>query len=202
MEKTDEKINPDEKQETTPSVEETNVKDPVPYSRFKEVIDDKNEMKGDLKSLKESIEDLKQQQKPEPEEEPTDWKEAEKRAVDKAVTKIEKRTQEKADKDYQQERKIERSFEQLKEMGQEITLAIKKAVLTKMIETGDSDVLGTYLKIKEKTAETVKTETQKKEGFVPSSEKATAAGTSGMPYKELRSKSLDEIVEEVGKAKK
>ncbi|KKK48931.1 hypothetical protein LCGC14_3140180, partial [marine sediment metagenome] len=62
MEKTDEKATPEEKQEATPSVEETNLKDTVPYERFKEVIDEKNEFKGDIKSLKESIETLKQSQ--------------------------------------------------------------------------------------------------------------------------------------------
>ncbi|HEC66131.1 MAG TPA: hypothetical protein ENI23_12630 [bacterium] len=201
MEKTDEKATPDVKQETTPSVEEPNVKDTVPYSRFKEVIDDKNELKGDLKSLKESIEDLKQQQKPEPEEEPLDWKEAESRAVDKAVSRIEKKSQEKADADDKQEQAIERSFEQLEEIGQEITPAIKKAVLTKMIETGNSDVFGTYLKIKEQTVKTEKTEIQKKEGFVPPSDKGTVAGKTSIPYKQLRDTPLDDIVEQASKAK-
>ncbi len=202
MEK-DEKATPDVKQETTPSVEKTNIEDTVPYSRFKEVIDDKNELKGDLKSLKESIEDLKQQQKPEPEpeEEPLDWKEAESRAVDKAVSKIEKKAQEKADADYNQEQVIERSFEQLEEIGQEITPAIKKAVLTKMIETGNSDVFGTYLKIKEQTVKTEKTEIQKKEGFVPPSDKGIVAGKTGIPYKQLRDTPLDDIVEQASKAK-
>ena len=204
MEKADEKTIPEEKQEATPSVEETNLKDTVPYERFKEVIDEKNEFKGDIKSLKESIETLKQsqQQKPEPEEEPLDWREAQSRTIKKAVSIVEKKAQEKADEDYQQEQKIETSFKQLKGIGQEITPEIKKAVLTKMIETGESDVFGTYLKIKEQTVKTEKTEIQKKEGFVPSSEKATVAGKTSIPYKQLRNTSLDDIVEGASKAKK
>ena len=126
----------------------------------------------------------------------------ESRTIKKAVSIVEKKAQEKADEDYQQEQKIETSFKQLKGIGQEITPEIKKAVLTKMIETGESDVFGTYLKIKEQTVKTEKTEIQKKEGFVPSSEKATVAGKTSIPYKQLRNTSLDDIVEGASKAKK
>ncbi len=202
-----------EEEQSTSSSEETKIpsegseaektpegKDTVPYSRFKEVIDDKNELKSDLKILREDIETLQQQQESK-EEEPLDWKEAEKRTIDKAVSKIEKKAQEKADADYDQEQVIERSFEQLKEIGQEITPTIKRAVLTKMIETGNSDVLGTYLKIKEQTVKTEKTEIQKKEGFVPSSDKGIVAGKTSIPYKQLRGTSLDDIVEQASKAK-
>ena len=214
MKNIDEKTNPDERQEATPSVEKQiatedseivktpEVKDTVPYTRFKQVIDDKNEMKTKFEILEKEIETLKQQQPPVVEEEPLDWKEAESRAVNKAVSKIEQKVQERADEDRQQELKIERSFEQLTVIGQEITPAIRKAVLTEMIKTGDDDVFGTYLKIKKQLITTEKTEQQIKEGFVPSSEKGPDAGKTSITYKELRAKSLDDIVEEASEKAK
>ena len=174
-------------------------KDTVPYDRFKEVIDDKNEMKTKFEILEKEIETLKQQKVTE--EEPLDWKEAETRTVNKAVSKIEQKAQVKADQERQEELRIENSFEQLKEIGQEITPDIKRAVLIDMIKTGDGDVLGTYLKLKKQLIVTQKTEQQKEEGFVPSSDKGATAGESGMTYKQLRGTSLDDIVEKASKAK-
>ena len=194
-----------EEEQTTPEGSEAGktpeVKDTIPYPRFKEVIEEKNSLKTDIEILRREIADLKQQQ-PLEEEEPLDWKEAEQRTISKVLTEIERKNQERAEEDYRQEQEIENSFEQLKSIGQEITPTIKRAVLTEMIKTGDDDVFGTYLKIKEKLIKTEKTEQQKKEGFIPSSEKGATAGKPGLSYKELKSKSLDEIIEQASKAKK
>ena len=206
MENIDE-TTPEVKQETTPSVGKQTTpegseaeKTPegesqVPYERFKEVIDDKNKLKGDLETLREDIKTLKQQQPEKEEEDPADWKEAENRAVKKAVTQIREENQKTSEQEQAQEKAIEKNFDQLKSMGQEITPDIKKAVLTKMIETGSEDVFGAYLKIKEQTVKAEKTEEIKKGGFVPSSQKGSGAGNPGLPYKQLRGMSLDEIVE-------
>ena len=167
----------------------------VPYSRFKEVIEDKNALKESVETLKEDIKALKQQQPPVEEEEPLDWKEAEKRTVDKAVAKIQGDLKTRAEQDQAQERVIENSFTQLKAMGQEITPDVKKAVLTQMIKSGSEDVFDTYLKIKEQSVKTEKTEEIKKEGFVPPSQKGSGAGAGGLSYEQRRGMSLDDIVE-------
>jgi len=204
----DEKMNLDEKQETTSSVDETKPDEyvredektpsgesPVPRWRVKELTDSN-------KALREDIEVFKQQQKKIDEEnqaEPLDWKEAENRAVSKAVSKMEKKAQKIADARNKQDQMIERSFKQLKAIGQEITPAIEKVVMTELIKSGSNDVFGTYLKIKKQATKTEKTEQQKKEGFVPSSQKGSAAGQSGLSYKELRATSLDALVERASK---
>ena len=46
-----------------------------------------------------------------------------------------------------QERLIENGFKQLEALGKPITDKERKAVLTKMVETGNDNVIETYLKI-------------------------------------------------------
>ena len=202
----DEQKTPEETPETEPStVEETPPEgseadktpeeEAVPYSRFKEIIEEKNSLKDDLTTLKEDIATLKQGQKPEVEEEPLDWKEAEKRTVDKAVAKIKGELETKAEQDQAQDRAIENSFTQLKTMGQEITPTVKKAVLTEMIKSGNEDVFATYLKIKEQSVKDTKVEEIKEKGFIPPSQKGSGAGTGGLSYDQLKAMSMDEIVE-------
>ncbi len=196
-----------EEEQPTPSSEEEQIpsqegKETIPYERFKEVIDDKNEMKDNLQTLQQEIETLKQQRPEVEEEEPLDWKEAEKRAVNKAVTKMEESAKKVAEESRKQDQRIEKSFEQLEEIGQKITPDIRRTVLTKMIKTGSKDVLGTYLTIKEQIVKTEKVEQLKKEGFVPSSQKGSVAGKPGLSYKQLRDTPLDEIVERASKAEK
>ena len=197
---TDEKIIPEENQDTTPSVAEEK-QESVPYSRFKEVIDQKNKMGDDVKFLREEFETFKQRQPEKEEEEPLDWRQAEERAVNKALLAMEKKNKESADKEHQNDLAIEKGFDQLIAMGKEVTPAIKKAVLTKMIQSGDTDVIDTFLSIEKKAEETDKVEQIKKEGAIPSSQKGSEAGKSNLPYKELRNKSLDEIVEGISEAK-
>ena len=203
----DEQKTPEETPETEPStveetppegseaVETTPEEEAVPYSRFKEVIADKNALKDDIATLREDIATLKQSQTPAEEDEPIDWKEAEKRTVDKAVAQMKGELNTKAEQDNAQDRAVENSFTQLKAMGQEITPTVKKAVLTEMIKSGNEDVFATYLKLKEQFVKTEKTEEQKKEGFVPSSQKGGGTGTGGLSYQQLRAMSLDDIVE-------
>ncbi len=171
----------------------------VPYDRFKEVIDSRDEDREALKTLKEDMETLKQQQPKKEEEEPLDWREAENRAVDKAVSKIEEKNRNIADEKHQHDSAIEKGFEQIKGLGHEVTNDIKKAVLTKMIKDGSTDVFDTYLKVKESLVKTEKTDQTKKDGFIPSSQKGTDAGKPGIPYKKLRDMSLEEIAEGAGK---
>jgi len=200
---TDEKIVPEDTQEATSSEAETNPsgasEESVPYSRFKEVIDQKNKMVDSINTLKQDMETLKQQQPEKEVEEPLDWREAQDRAVNEAVSKIEEKSKKIADEKYQQDLAIEKGFEQIKGLGHDVTNATKKAVLTKMIEDGSTNVFDSYLKIKESLVKTEKAEQTKKDGFVPSSQKGSDAGKPSLPYKELRNKSLEEIAEGTGK---
>ncbi len=193
---------PDEKtpptEETTPSVEETgstepDEKDPVPYGRFKEVIDEKNQSKSDIETLKTEVQALKDLKTPE--EEPADWKEAESRAVNKAVGKVKEEMKITADAETAREDAIEKGFDQIKGLGQEITPEIRKATLENMVKTGE-DVYDSFLKVKQQASKTEQTETQKKEGFVPPSTKGTEGPGSEIDYKEIKSKSLDQLMEE------
>lgn len=200
----DEKTNPESEQEVAPSAtdqtpaevsedEKPPVEAPVPYSRFKEVIEEKNSFKTELEQMKQEIEELKTAKEPEPE--PTTYQEVEERAVKKALTQFEKRQMEAEAKDREQEQAIETKFEQLKAIGQNITPEIRKEVLTEMVKTGNTDVVATFLEIKKNLDKTSKAETQKKEGFVPPSGKGSAA-SKGFSYKELRRQSLEDILAE------
>jgi len=204
----DENINPDDQQDSSSSEGETNPdetvsedettpsEETVPYERFKEVIEEKNQLKEDLETLKKDVETIKSSQ-PEPEEkEPTTYEEVEERAVKKAVKQIEKNLSEEKQADIKEEERIEKSFGQLNSMGQKITQAVKKAVLTKMIETGNTDVISTYLEMKELADGKANAEQQKKEGFVPPSHKGTGTPKSGFNYNEIKGKSLEEIISE------
>ena len=194
--------NPEETQGTTPLVENQTpteeselVKTPdessVPYSRFQEVVGDKNEFKTENERLKEELETLKAK---EPEEEPADWQEAEKRTVGKATAQMRSELKAEAEKNRAEEREIEKCFSQLKQMGQDVSDDTKKAVLEKMIETG-GDVYGTYLEIKGTLDGQAKTEQIKAEGQIPSSQKGSEANTGRMSYERLRKTSLDDMME-------
>jgi len=202
----DDTNNPEETQEVTPSVtEQTNadvgedvkapVADSVPYNRFKEVIDEKNSFKTELDMMKQEIESLKAVQEPEPE--PTTYQEVEERAVKKAITQFERRQAETQAQDRAREEAIDNKFEQLKDIGQEITPDIRKAVLTKILETGNDDVVAHLLEVKKSLDKTSKAETLKKEGYIPPSHKGSPAAKS-FSYKEIRSKSIDDILAEAG----
>jgi len=188
-EETTEEVSEDEK---TPSGEEA-----IPYSRFKEVVDSKNELKSDLNSIKEELENLKTAKEAE-EEEPLDWKEAEKRTINKAVRQIKEDLQKKAEEDVAREKVIEQSFSQLSKMGAKITADVKKSVLTEMIRTGDKNVIDTYLNIKDKVDDRIRVNQQKKEGYVPISKKGSDADIPTFDYKNIRGKSVDDIIEESG----
>ena len=192
----DEKTPPVE--ETTPSVEETGEetpkeKGPVPYERFQEVIDDKNQFKSDLETLTKEVQGLKDLKTPE--EEPADWKEAETRTVDKAVTKIKGEMKVEADAEVAREEAIEKGFDQIKGLGQEITPEIRKATLEHMVKSGE-DVYDSFLKVKQRSIKSEQLKTPKGEGFVPPQSKGTEGPGSDLSYKEIRSKSLDDLMEE------
>lgn len=204
----DETTAPEEEQETSQSEEEQiadngseaeetlSDESQVPYSRFKEVIDSRNEFKTDIDTLKGEIEALKQQQPKEEEEEPLDWKEARQKTIDKAVATMEAKQQEIEKVKTIQGRLMEKRFQQLKSMGQDITPAMEKSVLKRLIETSSDDVIGTFLELQATQAKTTKGEQVKKEGFVPPSHKGTVADKDAFTYKEIRGKSLDELMSE------
>lgn len=197
--------NPEETQETSPlEVEQTptevseDEKTPeeglIPYSRFKEVIEEKNTFKTELELMKNEIESLKAQ---EPEEEPATWQEAEKRTIEKAAAKIREDFQSEAEKERQQEMEIERGFENLKKIGQDVNQDIRKAVLSNMIKTGKTDVIENYLDIKSELDKNAKTTQVKKEGFIPPSQKGSEA-TPTFNYNSIRGKSPVDIAREAG----
>ncbi len=211
----DENLNPDEKQDTTSSVEKTNPnggvrKDEktsleeegsVPRWRVKELTDEKNQLTDEKNQLKDTLETLKteiellKQRQPELEEEPpSDWKEAEKRTIDKAVSQIRKELTTREEQDRLEEATIELKFQQLSNLGEKITPETKKSVLREMIESGNDDVLAIYLAQKAKSSKTENAELLKKEGFVPSSQKGSAAEGKSLSYKELRSRTLDDLI--------
>jgi len=181
--------------QTTPEGSEavkTPAEDSVPYARFKEVIEEKNSFKAELGQMREEIESLKAK---EPEPEPTTFQEVEDRAIKKALTQFEKRQAESQEKEREQEQAIENKFEQLKQIGQDITPELRKAVLTEMVRTGNDDVVATFLEVKKSLDKSSKSETLKKEGFIPPSHKGSPA-PSGYNYKEIQSKTLDQIIDE------
>lgn len=200
----DETLAPEETLESAPSAEnqtdtegseavKTPVQDSVPYHRFKEVIEEKNAYKNDLEKMRADIESLKAVKEPEPE--PTTYQEVEERAVKKAMTAFERRQAEAEAKERAEEQAIETKFDQLKAIGQDINSEIRKAVLAKMVETGNNDVVATFLEVKKSLDKTSKIEKQKKEGFIPPSHKGSPAA-NGYSYKEIRNKSLDQIIDE------
>ena len=203
---TDEIRVPEETQETSPSEDkqtpseagseavETPEEGQIPYKRFKEVIDDKNQLKVDLETLREQVTTLQQHKEEEEEEEPLDWKEARRRTIEKTKAEIKEEREKVADAEKRQEAIIDKSFAQLEAVGQEVSQDMKKAVLRKMVETGSNDVFQTYLDVKEKAIKTGKTEQQKKAGFIPPSHKPSEAGKSTLSYKALRNKPLDDII--------
>ena len=211
----DENLNPEDSQETTPSVEETNPdesvsedektqsdKDSIPYYRFKEKVDEVNEVKSTLETLKEDMETLKQQQPEKEEEEPTTWKEMEERAVSKAVKEMEGRQAKTSEADVAQERAIDKSFDHLQKLGNDITPDVKKQVLEQMIKTGNEDVVGNYLQIKDQVDKQIKSEQTKQDGFIPSSDKGADVERPAVSYESIRGKSVIDIVREAEETQK
>ena len=175
-------------------VEETSDESPVPYSRFKEVIDDKNEIKEALDTAKKDIEDLKVKVQP-VEEEPSDWKEASDRATEKALKAMEAKQEVKAKEQAEQDKAIQVSFDTLRKLGKEVTKDVESKVLAEMIKSGSSNVLATYAELDSKESFKNKVQQQKKEGFVPSSKGGAKADTGNFSYKDIRGKSIDEIID-------
>jgi len=163
----------------------------IPYERFKEVVEERNQDRQTLAQLKEEIETLKTSLPKEPETEPADWKEVKARAVKEATTLMEQKLLKERHEQEQQEQTIEAGFEKLTALGQKITPEVRKAVLTEMVKTGD-DVYDTYLKIKEKADKSEKTQ-QLKEGTLPEG-KGTDNTQVGLTYKQLHSMSIDDII--------
>ena len=191
-----------EEDQTTPEASEgektPEEKGDIPYERFKEVVEEKNQLKTDLETLKGDIDTLKQQQPKEEETEPSTWKEAEDRAVKRATTQIKDEITQTLEEEREQEKSIEKSFGQLQSMGQEITPEVKKIVLTKMIETGNEDVFGVYLSAKDEIAKVQKGEQIKQEGFIPTSQKGAEAEKPAFSYQSIHGKSPMDILKEQG----
>jgi len=197
----DEKVIPEEQQESEPSADKQisendfSEKGSIPIARFKEVIEEKNSYKNDLERMREDIELLKAAKEPEPE--PTTYQEVEERAVKKAMTQFEQRQAKAQAQERAQERAIESKFDQLKAIGQDVTPEIRKAILSEIVKTGNNDVVAHFLEVKKSLDKTSKDETRKKEGFIPPSHKGSGAST-GYSYKEIKNKSMDQILDEAG----
>lgn len=200
-------LNPEGEQGSDPSTEEQTIDEgsepvetpsegQVPYSRFQEVITEKNEMKETMETLKQDMETLKQQQPEKEEEEPTTWKEMEERAVSKAVDKMRGDIKTASEADSVQERAIEASFNNLRKLGNDITPAVEKQVLEQMIKTGNEDVVGNYLQIKDQADKSVKSEQVKQAGFIPSSEKGADVERPAVSYESIQGKTPMDILRE------
>lgn len=165
----------------------------IPYDRFQEVNQEKNDLREELGGLKEEIETLKAQQPKVEEEEPTTWKEFEERAVKKAVSQMEDKTNQSKQENAEDEEAIEKNFDQLKSMGKEITNETKNAVLEQMIKTG-GDVFDSYLQVQTDQSKESKADEIKQQGSIPSSQKGSEANANRMSYDQLKKTSLDDIV--------
>jgi len=168
----------------------------VPYSRFNEVNEGLKTSQTEIESLKQEMEALKAQQPVEEEQEPSTWKEVKERAVKESVGKMREELKKEAEKEFALEREIDRRFEQLEEIGETVSPEIRNSVMKKMIEKGSNDVFETYLKYKEDFQKQTRVEQQKQEGFVPSSSRGGEPKVPSFSYKEIKGKSLDEIIEE------
>lgn len=171
---------------TDPAGEEITPEQNVPYSRFKEVNDT-------VKSLKEEINQLKTRV-PEPEEkEPQTWKEVAELAAIKAEQRVKETLSRQQEKESLQEQKIEQNFKVLESLGHKVTPEIRKTILEEMIKTGNDNVIEIYT---QKQAQ-FKSGQLKREGFVPPTR--AGSGTDKTPawsYKDIRSKSFEDIVAE------
>ena len=175
--------------ETVPSTE---VEKTVPYERFHEIVEERNEFKTNLEKMREEIETLKTSLPKEVEPDPADWKEVKERAVKEAISKMEEKYQKTRQEEEEQEEAIESQFEKLSALGQTITPEVRKAVLTEMVKTGN-DVFETYLSVKEKLDKSEKTQ-QLKEDNIPAGKGGTDNNTVGLTYKQLHSMSIDDII--------
>lgn len=186
---------PLESEQTTDTGSEavkTQSEDTIPLHRFSEKVEEANTYKTKVEALESEIESLKSK---EPEEtEPSDWKEVESRAVEKATAKMKADLLDEEEKDRKEEMAIETSFAQLKQIGQDITPEIKKAVLEQMIQTGKS-VIDVYSEVKTKIDKDTKTAQIKSESKTPSSKQGSEE-TPSFSYKDIRGKSLDDIIDE------
>lgn len=194
---------PEEKQEVssleteqTPAEVSEDVKTPeeasIPYSRFKEVIEEKNEFKTKLEELSKTVESLK---KPAEEPEPETWQEVEKRAIEKATAKIREELSAKDQAKLAEEKEIEREFTQLKKLDSNISHKVENIILETMIKTGNKSVIDTYLEIKDKVSKAENAKQQKSEAFIPPSQKGSEA-TPTFTYKSIQGKSLMDIIRE------
>ncbi len=174
----------------------------ISYGRFKEVVEEKNELKHGIETLKQQIAELKTTLQPKVEEkEPETWKEVEERATKRAVREIEEKTAKERAAEDAQERAIESQFDHLKAFGEKITPEVKREVLTEMIKTGNGDVIAVYRGVKDQMAKQSKTEQQKQEAGIPNS-KSVEGTTPRMSYKQLKGMSLDRVVERVVQGQK
>lgn len=185
----DDIVTPEGQQATDPSTDnqtpEGGINVPFhEHPRFKELIDEKNTLKAEIETLKTRI-------TPQEEPEPATWKEVEERAVKKATEQMQSVRQKEIEAEELQERIIENGFKQLESLGRTITPEDRKAVLTSMVETGNESVIDTYLKIQKQA----KTDERKELGSLPTSKGGTGAG-KGYSYKEIKGKSLDQIIQE------
>jgi hypothetical protein len=177
-------------EKAVPSTE--NTEQHIPYSRFAEVIEERNEFKTNLEKMREEIETLKTSLPKEPEPDPADWKEVKERAVKEAMSKMEEKYEKARIEEEKQEEAIESGFEKLTALGQTITPEVRKAVLTEMVKTGEN-VYDTYLSVKEKLDKTDKVK-QLKEDNIPAVKGGTDNNTIGLTYKQLHSMSIDDII--------
>jgi len=186
--------NEDVKENSESSTEKTS-EDYVPYSRFKEVNDGFKQTKEVVDSLKSEIETLKN--RPAEEEEPLDWKEAESRAVNKAVEKAKAELRKEQEQQAETEKTLEKQFDYLTAMGKKVSPAIRKSILERVLETGNNDVIGYYLEQSKNFETKMQSERQKKEAFIPPTQKSTDnIKNPSFTYAEIHNKSLDDLVSE------
>jgi len=164
----------------------------IPMHRFRQVVKEKNEAKTALEQAQKEIATLKSKV-PEEEQEPADWKDVESRAVEKAVGKIKSDLEQKEQEELDYEEQVENNFSYLEKLGHKITKEVKSAVLTEMIETGNENVIETFLKIKEKMDKQTEVEQKKSGANLPSSQRGQV-NTKGFSYKEIKGKTIDDII--------
>lgn len=195
----DEKINPEVEPETDPSIGETNPtgnaeEQTIPYYRFKEVNDGFKATKAELQSLREEMDKLKTSKPEEEEKEPETWKEVEERAAKRALSEFKRIQETERAKQEEIDKSIEQGFKQLKSLGQEITPAVEKTVLERMVKTGES-VHDAYISIKSELSKESKSKQIKDEGYIPESKGTEAKQGLGISYKQLRTLSTEQLVE-------
>lgn len=166
----------------------------IPYDRFKEVNDSYKAVKAETEELKEEIAKLKTSKPEEEEKEPETWKEVEERAAKRALNEFKRIQETERAKQEEIDKSIEQGFKQLKSLGQEITPAVEKTVLERMVKTGES-VHDAYISIKSELSKESKSKQIKDEGYIPESKGTEAKQGLGISYKQIRTLSTEQLVE-------